>query len=90
MTNKVALTILKMEKNELMSKPEPERDWELITALDIAIDTLRPQGEWISKELYGCTCLQCNQCGKADFDIKYDNFCPNCGADMRKETDDDK
>ena len=43
----------------------------------------RPHGEWIRTALYGNTCLQCNQCGKADFDIKYDNFCPKCGADMR-------
>ena len=43
----------------------------------------RPQGKWVRTALYGQTCLQCNQCGKADFDIKYDKYCPNCGADMR-------
>ena len=44
----------------------------------------RPQGEWIRTGLYGQTCLECNKCGKADFDIKYDNFCPKCGAKMQK------
>ena len=36
----LAKKILEMEKDKLMSEPESERDWELITALDIAIDTL--------------------------------------------------
>lgn len=38
MTNEVALKVLKIEKDKLMSEPEDNRDWELITALDIAIE----------------------------------------------------
>jgi len=45
MTGKIAKKILEMEKDKLMSKPESDRDWELITALDLAIDALK-QGEW--------------------------------------------
>lgn len=26
---------------------------------------------------------KCSACGKASIDAFYDNFCPNCGADMR-------
>ena len=29
-----------MEKDKLLSKPESDRDWELITALDLAIKAL--------------------------------------------------
>lgn len=41
MTNKVALKILEIEKDKLMSEPESNRDWELITALDIVINALK-------------------------------------------------
>lgn len=41
MTNKVALKILKIEKDKLMLEPEAIRDWELITALEIGIDALK-------------------------------------------------
>lgn len=41
MTDKVALKILEMEKDKLMLEPEATRDWELITALDIAIEALK-------------------------------------------------
>ena len=53
MTNKTAKEILKIEKDKLMSEPEANRDWELISALDIAIKALedRLQGEGlISRE----------------------------------------
>ncbi len=91
MKDKIAKKILKMEKDKLMSKPESDRDWELITALDIAIKALedRPHGEWIvdedafSKEFRKCS--NCNEDaewleGGGQF---LPNFCPNCGADMR-------
>ena len=55
----------------------------------------RPHGEWIeSKErkgrFYCSECVQEDAAGKWRelFDYKY-NFCPNCGADMRKEGDSD-
>lgn len=52
---------------------------------EMMLDALRPHGKWVRTALYGQTCLQCNQCGKADFDIKYDKYCPNCGAKMDKK-----
>lgn len=55
---------------------------KLIT--DMAIEALkdRLQGEWIAEEEYGDLWV-CDQCG---FASEYkDNFCPNCGADMRGE-----
>ncbi len=51
----------------------------------------RPRGEWVeSKErkghFYCSECIQQDAAGKWRelFDYKY-NFCPNCGATMRKE-----
>ncbi len=41
----------------------------------------RPQGEWIYGHLDYSTCSNCNYANHyGDFP-----FCPNCGADMRKE-----
>ena len=40
----------------------------------------RPRGEWIEEEEYG-DLWACDQCGFAS--EHNDNFCPNCGADMR-------
>lgn len=51
MKDKIAKKILKMEIDKLMQEPESTRDWELITALEIAIEALatdtQSQGEWI-------------------------------------------
>lgn len=49
----------------------------------------RPQGEWISRETDGTLypfweryeCSVCKACGSCN-----DNFCPNCGADMKGGT----
>ena len=40
-------------------------------------DYTRPQGKW---EAYDGYC-KCSICGK--FNVHANNFCPNCGADMR-------
>lgn len=40
MKNTVAKEILKIEKDKLMAEPDSNRDWELITALEIAIEAL--------------------------------------------------
>ena len=48
----------------------------------------RKKGQWIFDVAYydedGCPCivLRCSECGEA---YPESNFCPNCGADMRKE-----
>ena len=51
--NRIAKKILKMEKDKLMSKSKFDRDWELITALDIAIESLdentKPQSDCIQE-----------------------------------------
>ena len=44
-----------------------------------------PRGEWIRTALYGQTCYECNNC-HLHYDIT-NNFCPNCGADMREEVE---
>ena len=46
----------------------------------------RPHGEWIyHTEWYsdGECAFECSRCGMGS-DVDY-NFCPQCGADMRKE-----
>ena len=77
-------------------EPEKAKESEIIKAytkgFDTGVETVkneRPQGEWIKhiSELYPNEsteeCPFCHEeqtiCGNDD------NFCPNCGADMRKE-----
>lgn len=46
----------------------------------------RPHGEWIYHKEWECDgecAFECSKCGMGT-DVDY-NFCPNCGADMRKE-----
>lgn len=46
----------------------------------------RPQGEWIYNSYgNGCGNWHCSECGIIIIMCKnsYNNFCPNCGADMR-------
>lgn len=48
----------------------------------------RPQGEWIFRQ--GVTCggyYKCNNCGEVE--RAEENYCPNCGADMRGGGSDD-
>lgn len=40
----------------------------------------RPQGKWQKVGKYACECSICGESVCGDFM----NFCPNCGADMRK------
>ena len=40
----------------------------------------RVHGEWIN----GITGYTCSACGEQEFTNRF-NFCPNCGADMRKD-----
>lgn len=55
----------------------------------------RPKGEWIVEHLpkninnlNDCyECASCSECGfHYDYMYRYSNYCPNCGADMRKNT----
>lgn len=62
MKNKVAKEILKNQKDELMSRPESDRDWELITALDIAIEALERDGTLSYDEVI-TSVFSCPVCG---------------------------
>lgn len=48
----------------------------------------RPQGEWIFKEMTDDYHIigRCSICKERR---RIDNYCPNCGADMRKGADDE-
>lgn len=58
---------------------------------EVAEGKHRPQGKWIDYNAYYKTCPFCKRTVGIDFliqsyenPIKTYNFCPNCGADMRK------
>ena len=53
----------------------------------------RKRGQWITSKMpvTGAIENKCSECGTPfymAFNLQM-NFCPNCGADMRKETEDD-
>lgn len=59
-----------------------------MVALAIKALEERPQGEWIViHNALGKTKYQCNQCQHFIKPGDDKNFCPNCGAKMRKEED---
>ena len=44
----------------------------------------RKRGKWLETDSHEPCWYKCDQCGRLhDF---LDNYCPNCGADMRGET----
>ena len=53
----------------------------------------RPQGEWINQSQgakYPCECSECHTepfCNDNGYVLS--NFCPNCGADMRRRLNDE-
>lgn len=51
----------------------------------------RKKGEWtIDEDCEGKSrTVTCNLCGYEEFNWHNPNFCPNCGADMRNESDAD-
>ena len=80
------VTFDKDELNRIVN----ERVIEPIKNGELVIKEERPQGEWI--EHYdnsdGFTWLTCSRCMCKAYEDDY-NFCPNCGADMRKEAEND-
>lgn len=55
--------------------------------IDLAPTVERPHGEWIFKNdniFIPTGYLECSICKKGRLVVEK-NFCPNCGADMRKE-----
>jgi hypothetical protein len=80
----------------LKCKTNKERHLE---ALDMAIEALkneRPKGHWVKKwsgngwnEDWDYTCSVCGkEYRKASSILYHASYCPNCGADMRGESDD--
>lgn len=52
-------------------------------SLDVAFKAMeRPQGEWHWNEQGYFYCNKCNRQPRDQYAVT--NFCPNCGADMRK------
>lgn len=49
--------------------------------------TVRERGRWIQDTPFACVCSVCNQERYGLANDSGDNFCPNCGADMRGEED---
>ena len=47
----------------------------------------RPQGKWVLDAVspHSISWFRCSYCGYKYDAYKQSNFCPNCGADMRKE-----
>lgn len=45
----------------------------------------RPRGEWIDEPTEGAWTTKCTYCGTEKPQHEHTYFCPDCGADMRKE-----
>lgn len=74
-----------MEKVRHEAKAMPQKQGKIFVTLSEWIMEKTPsiepkRGEWISNSPFTGTCSECG----ADGNLK-DNFCSNCGADMRKE-----
>lgn len=50
------------------------------------VEPKRKTGKWI-REGWEVVYLRCSVCGYRDYAEEHNNFCPNCGADMRGEKD---
>ena len=63
------------------------------TRISCKRELLRPTGHWVN----GYKSFNCSVCGKIAYSWNHfgeyiqvkSNFCPNCGADMRKEAEND-
>ena len=100
MNNKEAISKLRQIKNYYhFESYAKDLDYK-IEALDLAIKALeeRPQGEWIDtneayivnedgKRIPNSGISECSVCKQrvSPLFMGARNFCPNCGADMRKE-----
>ena len=47
----------------------------------------RKRGKWIDDDKHNHKYHRCSICGHGRFNWGKDNFCPNCGADMRERKD---
>ena len=64
---------------------------EKLLALGWKIHTLPEKGEWLFVGNSIEAMWECSECGETEFGSKSSltNFCPNCGADMRKGANDE-
>jgi len=62
-------------------------------SIEKILAALRPHGKWIKHE-WGYVCSVCGESNDYAYDNNIhkfiDNYCPNCGADMRKEADNEQ
>ena len=90
---------IKIDKFELMRALNYDRDQYNKGFEDAKKKFERPKGKWI-KHILSLECSECREkffCADDDENLQdYDpckelnfNFCPNCGADMREEEEDD-
>lgn len=85
-----------IDADELIEAIDNQDNW--LSQMDLAqfniyslINTMptveRPKGKWIPQTDYdGFTYWKCSKCGKKN-DYEITDFCFRCGADMRKETE---
>jgi len=90
MTNEDAIHILLNSNEYHHAKGDLPHSAASIEAFNKAVEALkaeRPQGEWIEYDT-ACHHYKCNQCN-ADYNrfMVKPNFCPNCGAEMRGDTE---
>ena len=76
--------IKKLRFQGILTEKETER---ILDALDKAEKTNRGTAEW---RIVGKTTLhyECSKCGGAG--DEWDKFCKHCGADMRKESEEEE
>ena len=79
------------ERNELDRKRAEQLRQEVLEYGASMCSDYRPKGEWRNREHTqvdedSYEVADCSECGaEITIEYPYDNFCPNCGADMRKE-----
>lgn len=82
--------IMKLKRHNLV-------EGQLVSLYDIEkLPSVRPQepktGKWIKNHDKRCWWYECSECGNEPLKNKWNGddelsaFCPNCGADMRKES----
>lgn len=62
--------------------------YDFLEAIDNAPTVERPHGEWLHPYVTDIAC-ECSICHVQMPTYRF-NFCPNCGADMRKEAENEK
>lgn len=80
-----------IDADALMPNAEYKGRYDVVTAYDIAnaptVELERKKGKWMHDNPNTFKCSKCNKyldigCGNMKM-----NFCPNCGADMRGDSD---